>query len=93
MAIQAYLQDDPFSDSGLDELLEMLPPSPYVERSSLEPPAHPFVTEGTHFREGVDDVSAARRRRALLVSPIDPSTEGEYATTASGAPYPGYMGT
>ena len=94
VAIPAYLDgNDPFSDSGLDEFLDMLPQSPYIDISPLEPPVHPFVTDGTHFREGMDDVIAARRRRALLVSPIDPSPGGEYATTAAGAPYPEYMGT
>ena len=50
----------------------------YTDISPLEPPVHPFVTADTNFLDGVDDVNTAKRRRALLVSPIDPTTVGEY---------------
>ena len=87
----AFLDEDPYSDSGLDDFLRDELKEDYI--GPQVSPVHPFVVAGANFTEGVDEANITKRRRALTLSPIDPSTGGVYAITPAGAPYPEYMGS
>ena len=58
----SFLDDDPFSDSELDEFLkeELTHTMPTV------PPVHPFVAAGANFTERVDDETIDQRLRARV---------------------------